>query len=378
MSNTLTNLIPDIYAAMDVVSRELTGFIPSVTRDPRADQVAQNQTIRIPIAPANTAGKNITPAMADPAAAGQVIGNVSVTITRSRAFPFSWSGEEQAAINTGVGYLTMQQDQIAQAIRAAVNEIELDIANAAYQGASRAFGTAGATPFGTAGDFSDAAQTARILSDNGAPISDRTLVLNTAAGANIRGRQAQVHMIGDINLARQGVLLDMSGMALRESAQLNVITRGTGSGYLVNGALSVGATTIAVSTGTGTILAGDTVTFAGDTNRYVVTSALSGGSFSIGAPGLRLALAHGAAVTVGNNFTPSVAFTRNAILLATRLPYAPIEGDKAIDRMVITDPQTGISFEFAVYPGYRMNLFELGICWGVRVIKSEHIAILLG
>jgi hypothetical protein len=39
MGNTLTGLIPDAYVALDVVSRELTGFVESVMRDPKADRL---------------------------------------------------------------------------------------------------------------------------------------------------------------------------------------------------------------------------------------------------------------------------------------------------------------------------------------------------
>ena len=38
MANTLTNLIPDLYTALDVVSRELVGMIPGVTRDASGDR----------------------------------------------------------------------------------------------------------------------------------------------------------------------------------------------------------------------------------------------------------------------------------------------------------------------------------------------------
>lgn len=388
MANTLTNLIPDIYAALDVVSRELVGFIPAVARDSRVDRVAINQNVRIPISPANAAGGNITPAMSLPSAADQTIAPTTLTITKQRFFPFSWSGEEQSAVNSGVGFLSLKQAQIAQAIRAAVNEIEADIATAAYKNASRAYGTAGAAPFGTAGDYSDAAQVRKILADNGAPLSELSLVLNTAAGANIRAKQAQNYMAGDNNLLRNGVLFDINGLALRESAQVPTVTAGTmSSATSSSAAFTVGQTVIPLATaGTGVVAAGDIVTFANDTNKYVVVAVAfaganpaSGDTITLAAPGLRIA--QGVAtrtITVTATAARNVAFSRNAILLATRLPTMPAEGDLATDRMTVTDPLSGISFEFAVYPGYRMNVYHVAACWGVSVIKPEHAAILLG
>ena len=72
------------------------------------------------------------------------------------------------------------------------------------------------------------------------------------------------------------------------------------------------------------------------------------------------------------------AFSRNAIVLATRLPAIPPQGDMAIDRQVITDPRTGLSFELAMYPGYRMNTYHVSIAWGITVFKPEHLAIIIG
>jgi hypothetical protein len=138
MANTLTSLIPDAYAALDIVSRELVGFIPAVARDAKADQVAVGQNLDIAITPANTSGADITPAMAIPTAADQTIAPVQLTITKSRYTKFNWAGTEQKAVNAGPGYLTLQQDQIAQAMRALINEMEIDLSAAHAAGSSRA------------------------------------------------------------------------------------------------------------------------------------------------------------------------------------------------------------------------------------------------
>ena len=383
MANTLTNLIPDIYAALDVVSRELVGIIPSVQRDASADRVAINQNLRIAQTGKNTAVRNITPAMSFPAAADQTVTPVTLTITKQRAAPFSWSGEEQKGVDYGPGYLTIQQDQIAQSLRALTNEMETDLFNAGRVGASRANGTVGTALFNTPGDLSDVSQLRKILDDNGAPQSDRWLCLGTTAGANLRGKQSiltKVNESGTDSTLRQGVLLDVFNFGFRESAAVNQVTKGTGSAYTTTAAgFAVGVTSIPLITGTGTILAGDVITFAGDTNKYVVVTGIAApGTIVIGAPGLLQAIpASATAVTVLGNLTPALGFSRNALLLATRLPAIPVDGDLARDRTTVTDVRSGINFEVAVYPGYRMNVYEISACWGVLAIKPEHMALLI-
>ena len=375
MANTLTSLIPDCYAALDVVSRELTGAISAVTRDSRADRVAAGETLRSIVAPANTAGADITPAMSLPSAANQTIGNKTLTITKNRFFPFSWNGQEQMAMDKGPGYLTIQQNQIAQAIRAAVNEIEADVCSAAASGISRSFGaTAGVAPL-----FTDWAQAKKILDDNGAPQTDRHSIINTTAGVALRSTANlyKVNEGGEGSLLRQGVLGNLYGFDIRESAQITAPTVGTGTLYVINGAHSVGATSVVIKTGSGTVLAGDIV-IIGSHKYTVATGVAAAGTIVINAPGLQAAAADGASFSIFAASAKNFALSRNAIVLATRLPEVPVGGDLAIDRAVITDDRTGLSFEIAMYPGFRMNTYHVSCSWGVACFKPEHIAGIVG
>lgn len=377
-ANTLTDLIPDVYAALDVVSRELVGMIPSVSRDPRADRCAVNATLRSPVAPANTAAGNITAAMAIPSAADQTIGNKSFTIQKSRYAPFSWNGEEESAMDMGPGFLSLKQQQIAQAVRALVNEVENDLCDYAALGASRAYGTAGTTPF--ASTLGDSAQIKKILDDNGTPSSARSLIINTSAGAALRtlSQLTKANEAGTQMTLRDGELLNLHGFSVKESAQINGATAGTGTGYLINNGAgyAVGDTALTVDTGSGTILAGDVLTIG--SHKYVVASALASNVVTIAAPGLQAVVADNTAITVNATSQRNLAFTQSAILLGTRLPALPSKGDLATDRETITDPRSGLSFELAYYPGYRMGVYHISIAWGVLVVKPEHVGILLG
>jgi len=380
--NTITGLVPEIFEALDIVSRELTGMIPSATLNASANSAQVGQAIRVDVEPVGNVS-NITPAMVVPDPTGQTSGFTDIIITKSRAAEFGFNGEDQLGLNTGAGYGSVRANKIAQAIRAVTNEVETDLCGL-QSTFSRAVGTAGTTPFGTANDYTDASKALQVLKDNGSPLQDNQLVINTNAGVNMLGKQANVSDAGSDSILRQGVLLDVNGMPIRESAQVNTVAAvGTSANAVTTAGHAVGSTSIVLkAAGTGTILAGDVITFAGDTNQYVVTtgvSAVSGATLVIAAPGLRQALPVGdKAISIVAASARNMAFNRSAIVLAARAPARPVEGDMASDVIVITDPRSGLSMEFAMYQGYRKVRYEVALAWGVKNIKPEHTALLLG
>ena len=387
MANTLTNLTADLFVALDVVSREQVGFIPSVTIDADASRAAVGQNVRSFVAPAATAS-DITPGVTPPNDGDQTIGNHIITISKARRVPLRWNGEQTLAMNNnGPGQLNIKQAQLAQAIRTLTNEMEADLAGL-HIAASRAYGTATTSPF--VSDLSDPAQVRKILTDNGAPLSDMSMVINSTAGAKVRSlaQLNKANEAGSASLREQGVLLDIHGFKLRESAGIKRPAAGAMASATTTAAvLTVGQTVLPLATaGTGVVAAGDIITLANDTNKYVVASVsfaganpAAGDSITIAAPGIQLAQTSAArAITVIAVSSRNMAFERSAIVLATRMPALPEEGDLAVDRMSITDPRTGMTFEVALYPQYRQMQYEISAVWGVSMIKPEHSVILLG
>jgi hypothetical protein len=372
---------------MDRVARELSGFIPSsmvnasgVTIAAQGDKV---QSLRTTEAIDKSA---YTPAMTVPDSGDKtnVMDEFAIDQYVGKELPLR--GETVKKLSNISEYGTWIENEFTQMMRAAVNEMEAYLGGIAYKAASRAYGTAGDNPF--ASNINAIGNLRKILKDNGCPTMDGqlSLVLDTTAGSAGVGNLAQLQKVnesGDTGLLRQGILGQLGGFNIRESAGVQLHTKGTATGFDAAGGEPLGETVVAVDgSDAGTILAGDVVTFAGDTNKYVINSATASGNASgnitLNRPGLQAVLADTVEGTIGDSFTANVAFHRNALEFAARAPAQPEGGDAAVDSMIIVDPISGIPFEFRMYKGYGMNKIELNIFYGGIAWKPEFIALLLG
>lgn len=229
MANVLTDLAADIYKAADVVGRELVGFIPAVTINANgSERAAKGDVVRASFTRAATA-VDVSEAMTIPEGSDQTVDNKTLTINNARAVQIPYTGEDVRHLNNGIGFETVYGDQIKQAMRTLCNEIEVDLGEAfgTATGTAGSVGTGGTTPF--ASDFSLIADVRKLLVDNGMPTNDgqASLVMDTAAGAKLRqlAQLQRANESGGTDLLRQGILLDLQGLAIRESA--NVYTNTT-------------------------------------------------------------------------------------------------------------------------------------------------------
>jgi hypothetical protein len=375
MANVLTDLAADIYRAADIVGRELVGVIPSVTINGGSEGAAFGDTVRAAFTAQPVLNETYTPSMTIPQGDDQTVANKTLVIDKVANVQIPYTGEDIKHLNNGAGYETVYGDQIAQAFRTITNKIESHVSLKLSQGASRAIGVAGTTPFGS--NFDEVAEIRQILVDNGMPLDAGTKLRNLA-------QLQRVNESGGEELLRRGELLNLQGLMLKESNGIASHVKGTATGALVNGALAVGATAVVFDTATAGatgIKAGDVISFAADTaNKYVVEVGLVGtsGTITIAGPGLRVAIPDNNAITVGGSYTGNIAFHRAACELVVRPPAMPLGGDAAISRMTVQDPFSGIVYEIAVYNGYGKKMFDITTFYAARVWKPEFVATLLG
>lgn len=386
-SQTLTGFTELIYQARDIVAREPIGFASSVIINSGSEGVSLGGTVKSFVAGEPTLNTSHTPAMTIPAGDDMTSTVEEMTIGQVARVNIPLKGETVRQLENTVGRQNFVNNVLGQAIRKIVNAIEAHVGTVAKNGASRAVGTAGTTPFASAHALIPQAN--QILTDNGAPQDgQRSLILSTGAATNLKtlSHIYKVNEGGSDSAIRNGILLDIDGVAIKQSAGVASHTKGAGTGYLINnGNITAGSTTITLDTGTVNvtgIAAGDIVTIADEPSagKYVVKTGLTAvaGDIVIAEPGLTGAIVDGKALTIGASYTGNVLFHRSAIELVMRPPVIPDGGDQAADRMTVVDPNSGLVFEVALYKGYGMNMMEIVCYYQAKVWKPEFVSTLLG
>lgn len=381
MANTLTALAPIAYSAAKEVAAEPFGIIDAINVNFDDKGVAIGDTVKVPVAPARTQ-TDYTPAMTVTAGTDATATSTDVTITANKMVSWNITGEQERSLQNATADNTWFGQLLKQGMRELRNKAEVAAWTAAVDGASRAYGTAGTTPF--ASDLSALTNARKILQDNGAPLVDLSLVIDTNAGLALRnlGVLQNAYQAGSDAERRTGRFLPQMGFNIRETAAMSVKTVGTASGATVNNAgYAIGDTVLTLSSaGTGTILAGDILTFAGDTNKYVVASGdadvSNGGTITLAAPGLRVAMSAATkAITVVSAWTGNLAMERSAIVGIMRPPLIP--ANPTISQLLVSDDM-GMTYLLVDAVGDGMRTMRLHLAYGFKTVNPEFSSIVLG
>lgn len=374
MPVTFTNILATATDAAQIVAQEPTGFISAVDFRPDIQGASLNQPVNIGRV-GTVAGSNWSAGIKTSLPSAITETGDTMSLNQAREFQFDITGEQLKGLDIGnYNAQVYLRDKTAEAMRSLRNEIDSFTGVLAKNGASRAVGTAGTTPFGSTMDAT--ADLRRILVENGAPSTGLSLVVNAAAGANVRkilGSMVAAAGSQAADLQKTGGLPNHNGFSIYESTQILTHTKGTGASYVTSGSSAAGAQNVALVTGSGTVLAGDVVTFAADSaNAYVVNTGVAApGTIVLNRPGLRNTIATANALTVGNSYTPNIGLHRNAIILVVRPPaQADIQmnGGQPFQQSVVTDPVTGMPY------GLYAQAFDGGILISVRAIWGGVVA----
>jgi hypothetical protein len=290
-----------------------------------------------------------------------------------------WNGEEEKGVGNMLNPMRVSQfEQRFEAIAIEVEQLLCEIAVTSAITAGNVYGVAGTPPF--SGSLADMAAIAKVMDDISRPTSERAFIGNSVAIRQFRslGILTAADQNGSDTTLRTGNILPIFGFGIGQSGGFRTMVPGGGSGYLLNGAAPIGATELTVDTGSGTINKGALITIGSDPNKYIVTEDMPGGTVIKIASGLRQAAPDNAAITVGAAYLPSVAYARDALVLAARQPYMPEGGDEADDVTTVTDTVTGLAFQVAYYKRYRKRAIEISLAFGASAVNPSHAVAVLG
>jgi hypothetical protein len=149
----------------------------------------------------------------------------------------------------------------------------------------------------------------------------------------------------------------------------------TAGAATVNGAASAGAysLSIAKATNASPLVVGDLISFAGDSQSYVVTAnaTLAVGNTVVSiSPALAVAKVGGEAMTLQPSHVANLAFHRDAIGFASRKLEDTKAGDNT-NTMSISDPVSKLSMTLSIREEFERVRVSVSSLWGAALVRPE-------
>lgn len=369
--NTLTAVTPKLLAQGLLALRGATVLPRLVNSDYSTEFKQKGNTVDVPI-PSAIAAQAVSPGATPPATADVAPTSVQVVLDQWYEAPFYMTDADiQKAMN---GTIPMQASEAIKSLAENINAFILAKMAKAFYGYA---GTAGTTPFGS--NYDEVTLARRSLNKQKAPLSDRRIVLDPDAEANLL--QIDGFVGADKTGSTEGIIEGQIGRKLGFNffmdQQVPTHTAGTVATSFVNKAataIAVGAKTFtATAGGDADVKEGDIITFAGDSQTYVVTAdaARTGaGDFTVNFyPGKVVACTGGEAVTIKASHVVNLAFHRDAFAFATR-PLLDVDGLGNMIQQAV-DPVSGLTLRLEVSREHKRTRFSYDILYGGEIARRE-------
>lgn len=375
-ANTLQNLIPTLFA-QGLQSLRSNCVMPSMVLNDFGDEAKEKgEIIQVPV-PSAMAVSDVVPGPTAPDPAGVAPSTASIPLTNWKESAFTLTERELAAVVDGIA--PMQLSSAVEALAQSVNASIFALHNGIYGFT----GTPGTTPFAT--DITAATAARRVLGMQKAPLNNRRMVINPDAEASALSLPAFYGALnsGTDQAIKEGQIGRKFGFDWMMDQQVPTHVSGTITTGLAakaataqaSGLYSVTATT-AATTGAAALLAGDIITFAGDSQTYTLTAnatqaaAATDVVLSI-SPAKKVALVGGEAITVKPSHVVNLAFQREAFAFASR-PLASASLTKNKDESFqISDPVSGMTMRLSYREEFHRTRLAFDILWGVGLIRPE-------
>lgn len=379
--NNFAALMPLILSRSLLHLREQVRMPRLVNSDYSSEAAEKGDTIDVKIPQARNASA-VTPSNTSPDPAEETPVTVQVPLDQWYHSDFKLSDKDMKEIATREHFVPMQT---VESVRALANQVNQHLMSQ-YVGIYGFVGTPGTTPFNATTKTTDAINARKVLHQQLCPRDMRRAVMDYDSEANALALDAfaDASQAGENLVKIEGEIGRKFGIDWYTDDHVPTHTAGTITTGLSTKAATSQAVglksvvcTTAASTGACALKQGDIITFAGDSQTYVLTadateaSAATDVTLSI-EPGLKVAKSGGEAVTVKGDHVANLVFHPNAFAFAMR-PLASGDSARGLGNEIMSmqDPATGIVLRLEVSRQFKQTVWDLDILWGSKLVRPE-------